>query len=173
MAIVEKAVLNGAELIKALAATGTGDDKLELPRQMLAFIKRKENRILSATEVIDILEKAGVTDNFAAWPRTPALTLEKARSLAATGKWELAEKEEIPVEELILSGAELPPEAEPTSEEKFAEEFNSQTDFKEEMALGLKPAEKLGKKTVPKKPAKSETQKATAVAQAPAQTAAA
>ena len=143
MAVIAKPVMNGAQLIQALVKSGTGDGKMVLPRMHLAFIKRKENRIASAVEIIDIMEKAGVTEALAAWPRTPELTLQKALALASTGSWEGAvDHVEIPVEELLLAGTELPPEEEKPIEEQMVEQFDPNEGYKMEPALGLTPPKK-------------------------------
>lgn len=151
MAVVKNAKLDGAELIRALAKSGTGDDKLKIARMHLSFIHRKENRVATAAEIIDVLEKAGVTDALKTWPRTPELTLEKALAFAESGAW--APKtgpDETPVEELLLSGRELPPENEKPIEEQMVEEFDPSA-VKEEAPLALK--------RVPKpKPAKKPTE---------------
>ena len=92
---------NGAELVKKLAATGTGLDKLAIARNFLAFVNRKEKRVAGSAEVIHALELGGA----------PALTVEKARQIAETGEWTgpVSEKE-VPVEDLLLSGGAVPEE---------------------------------------------------------------
>lgn len=113
MLAVENPQVNGAELLKRLAETGTGAAKLELPRQLLAFTHRKYGKIATANEVLDALEKGGA----------PELTLAKAKEIAATGKYDPAAKApETPVEELLLAGAALPPEPVKPALEEMAEE---------------------------------------------------
>ena len=143
MAVIENAKLNGAQLIAELAKTGTGDKFLELPRQVLGFIHRKEKRIASAAEIIDVMEKAGVHDKFKDWRQTPELTLKKAIALAMTGEWNPAATPKVlPVEELLLAGQVLPPEeVKPAAEVAAEEDFEDEgpPDNKMEDALGLKP----------------------------------
>lgn len=139
MATTESAKLNGAELLKELAATGTSAAKLHHPRQLLAFIFRKEKRVAKASELIDAMEKAGVMAPFDVWPPTPPLTLQKARALAATGRWDgPVEVIEVPVEEQILAG-DLSDEPDPTPGEALAEKFDPKGDCTLETDLVLKP----------------------------------
>lgn len=142
MATTDGAKLNGAELIRELVKTGTADAKLVLPRQILAFIHRKEKRVATARELIDPMEKAGIMAPFHEWAKTPDLTLQKARTLAATGKWEgPVEVIEPTVEELLLAGTDLPPEPEAPAAEQAVEAhpFDPKGDCKLEDDLVLKP----------------------------------
>lgn len=116
MAVIKDARLNGAELVRELAKTGTADAKLALARQVLAFVHRKEKRVATAAEVIEAMEWAGMKEPYKGHPRTPELTLLKARGLALKGKWDGPVEERIPtVEERILAGDDLPPETPPPS----------------------------------------------------------
>ncbi len=109
------AVTNGAELVKRLAATGTGKAKLDPAREYLTFVNRVEKRIPTAEEVIEAMEE------HEAWPE---MTLTKARQIAETGKWEGPKEEAVvPVEDLLLAGGSVPEEVVPVVEamqEKFA-----------------------------------------------------
>jgi hypothetical protein len=146
MAVNESAKLNGAELIRELVRTGTADAKLALPRQILAFTHRKEKRVATAKELIDAMEKAGIMAPFQEWAKTPDLTLQKARTLAATGKWDgPLEVVEPTVEELLLAGTDLPPEPEkPAAEQAVdaADPFNPTGDCTLEDDLTLKPVKR-------------------------------
>ncbi len=152
MAVIENAKLNGAQLLKEMAKTGTGAVKLALPRQILAFVHRKENRIARADELIDVMEKAGVIDPYKDFPPTPHLTLQKARALAITGTWDgPVESVEVPVEELLLAGQKLPEEPKkPVTEEAVepANPFDADRNCTLEEELSLK------KVARPKQPAK-------------------
>lgn len=152
MATIENAKLNGAELLKALAQTGTSDSKLALPRQVLGFTARKEKRIATANEIVDVMEKAGVMAPFADHPRTPDLTLRKALALATTGKWDgPTEVAELPIEEILLAGQQLPDEPKkPAAEEavesldagKSVNRFDPAGEHRLEESLAIKPVAK-------------------------------
>ncbi len=106
MAAITDAKLNGAELMRELAKTGTADAKLALPRKVLAFVWRTENRVATANELIDAMEKAGTREPYLDYPQTPDLTLKKATALAVRGVWNGPVEEKVPpVEDLILGGA--------------------------------------------------------------------
>jgi hypothetical protein len=147
MATIKDAKLNGAELLRELAKTGTSDAKLALPRQVLSFIHRKEKRVARADELIDAMEKAGVREPFAAFPQTPELTLKKAMALATTGRWDgPTEAKEPTVEELILAGQPVPEEvAPPVAEEAVTSPAESLEGNRLEDALALKPVKKPAK----------------------------
>lgn len=148
MVPVENPVLNGAQLLKKLVETGTGAQKLTPASNLLEFVYRKEKRIATANEVIDVLEQAGVTDIYSGWPRTPDLTVMKARALAATGQWNgTVEVAEVPVWDALLAGQPLPdPEEDKTVVEQAAVEFDPgrpgflPDEHKMERTLELKPA---------------------------------
>ncbi len=150
---IEKPAVNGAELIERLAATGTGADKLELPRLFLVHTHRKEKRIATATEILDVMEKAGTHHSCMNYPPTPELTLAKARQIAETGQYlSVPREEEVPVEKLILAGTELPPDEEPDPVGDALEEFDPQAEeaFKEELPIGLTKVKPKPKRPVSK-----------------------
>lgn len=144
MVKIENPALNGAELIRELKKTGTSASKLELATQLLGFIHRKEKRIARADELIDAMEQAGQTDKYLKWPRTPNLTLQKAYTLARTGKWSgPVEEVEPAVEDLILAGQKLPDEAVKSPlEEMVTAPMPSKADTLPETEADLVPAPK-------------------------------
>lgn len=146
MVAIENPKFNGAELVAELAKTGTGDRHLKPARDLLAFVHRKENRVATASEVIDALESAGVTDAMLKYPRTPALTVQKARALAEAGRWDApAAAEEPTVEERILAGQKLPEEPAKTAVEEMAEASGQWGDGDEKSPLSLRPVKKPGR----------------------------
>lgn len=118
-------VANGAELVKRLAATGTGLDKLAVARTFLAFVNRKEKRVAGSAEVIHALKLGGV----------PELTIQKAEQIAETGEWTgpVADKE-VPVEDILLSGGAVP-EEEKSAAEQAVETFDPKTAEADEAEL--------------------------------------
>jgi hypothetical protein len=157
MAVIENAKLNGAELVRELAKTGTADAKLALPRQVLAFVHRREKRIASAAEVIDAMEWAGVKAEYLDHPPTPELTLRKARALALTGVWEgPTEKPEPTVEDRILAGAGVPEPPEPPAADRAVSAGPPEPETLAE-ALAAKPAAKPAAKKVVAKTRAAET----------------
>lgn len=153
MVPVKDPKVNGAQLLKELAATGTAAAKLLPASQLLAFVHRKEKRIADANEVIDVLERCGLPGAYEGYPATPDLTLRKARAIAEKGKWDgITEVAELPVWETLLAGQELPDEKAPTLADQAAEAFDPAAPCKMEDALELKPA-KRNPAPVPPKPA--------------------
>lgn len=91
--------MNGAELVRKLAESGTGTAKLDVARKVLADTDEQEGRVATAEEVVTALESAGVSEG----------TLEKARSIIQTGKWDgVRVEKEKPVEERLLEQMALP-----------------------------------------------------------------
>ncbi len=162
MAAIADPKLNGAELVRELKKTGTSPNKLELATQLLGFIHRKENRIATAVEIIDAMEKAGRMEGYMQWDKTPELTLKKAVTLATTGKWDgPVETTELSIEDRLLAGMELPPEeVEKTSLEEMAEagDVPLASDGKTQAVADLKPA--IGPKRGPGRPKKTGTETA-------------
>jgi hypothetical protein len=155
MAAIKDAKLNGAELIRELAKTGTADAKLALARHVLGFVHRKEKRVARADEIIDAMEKAGRIEPFLDHPTTPPLTLTKAVALATTGKWAgPVEVFEPTVEDLILAGETLPEPAErPAAEQAVSEPAAEPYTMKDSLALKPVPKAKPGaKKPAPADP---------------------
>ena len=70
-------ITNGAELVKRLKATGTGEAKLAAARRVLADVSEQRGRVATAAEVIAGLAEAGAGEG----------TLDKARQLAETGEY--------------------------------------------------------------------------------------
>lgn len=91
------AVANGAELVRALAKSGTGEAKLALCRRVLADVYQREHRTASAAEVVEALEAAEWVGD---------VTLKKARELAGLPRSaaEAARGPELPIEERLLGG---------------------------------------------------------------------
>lgn len=91
--------MNGAELVRKLAESGTGEAKLDVARKTLVTINDQEQRLATAEEVLAAMESAGVSEG----------TLEKARSIIQTGKWDgVRVEKEKPVEERLLEQMALP-----------------------------------------------------------------
>lgn len=156
-------VENGAEFVKKLAASGTGERTLELCRDFLAFTHRKENRIATALEVYEAMET-----NFErnGWPGE--MTFDKSRQIIETGTWVGPVSEKVtPVEELLLRGSDLPPEVLPPPVEAMKEEFDAEEVREEKKRATIelsKVKKKPGKETKPKWVPKEKT-KPTAKAQ--------
>ncbi len=93
-------VTNGAELLRRLRVTGTGETKLAPARKLLTDVHRVEKgRIATSEEVIGAMEAAGVSD----------ATLAKAREIAETGAWAgPREVRERPIEDVLLGLPEAP-----------------------------------------------------------------
>ena len=94
---------NGAQLVKALALSGTPGVRLQPARDALAAAHR-EGRTLTAADVLAVMEEAGTAPG----------TLEKARALAETGKLRASAPPSVPIEDQILGdspAAMKPPEA--------------------------------------------------------------
>jgi hypothetical protein len=143
MVTLEKPAVNGAELIDRLAQTGTGDNKLALPRALLGYHHRKEHRVARPDELIDAMEKAGRFAGYEQWPETPPLTLEKARAIAATGVWSPALRPAaVPVEQLILAGGTVPEPAAPEAAVEMAEELGADEPAGELPPVGPAPVKK-------------------------------
>lgn len=82
-------VTNGADLVRRLKASGTGEGKLAVARECLESVYRDSRRVASSDEVIAALESRGVYPD----------TVKKARRIVETG---LAEEAEVaPVEQSI------------------------------------------------------------------------
>lgn len=109
MVAVENPVLNGAQLVKAMADSGAGVRTLAPARERLAEYHRKYGTVAPANEILAALDAANVS----------ARSLDKAKQLAETGRWVPPEKRhEVPVEERLLAGMALPeaPAAAPVPE---------------------------------------------------------
>ena len=93
-AVAEKAITNGALLVKKLAATGTGEGKLAPLRKKLAEVHRSEQgRVATADEMVAVLHEI----------EAPAGTLLKAKTLIDTGVWHGPPNEvEVPIEVKLL-----------------------------------------------------------------------
>ena len=88
-------ITNGAELVRTLAAGGTGKDKLDCARDCLRAVRLDEARVATAAEVAAALHaRFGPTH----------LTVLKAKALAETGVWAGPPKtEDVPIEEQLLA----------------------------------------------------------------------
>lgn len=92
-------VENGAELVRRLAKTGTGEAKLAVARTVLADTWQHERRVASGDEVILALESAGAGEG----------TLDKARQIRDTGEWAgPQDRTAVPVEDQLLAEAAKP-----------------------------------------------------------------
>jgi hypothetical protein len=96
----EKPARTGAELVKALRLSGTPDPKLRPARDLLER-GRDEGRQVTAAEALAALEEAQVSPG----------TLEKARTIVASGKIAPPPSKAPAVEDLILAEAEPKPAA--------------------------------------------------------------
>lgn len=87
-------VTNGAELVRKLRETGTGESKLAIARKVLQDVFARDKRHATAEEVLDALR--GSSDV------TPA-TVAKAEMIAETGFWSPAAVEkQRPIEDVLL-----------------------------------------------------------------------
>lgn len=86
---------NGAELVRELAKSGTGERKLGVGRKVLADVWRDRHRIATCAEVIEALE----ADEF-----TGEVTVAKARELAGlpAPKNVWAAASDLPIEAVLL-----------------------------------------------------------------------
>jgi len=84
----------GATLVKKLAETGTGANKLDPCRQKLRAIHLRDNgRIATAAEMVEVLLETGA----------PQGTLTKAQTIIKTGEWRGPANEiEVPIEVQLL-----------------------------------------------------------------------
>ncbi len=142
MLAVEHAKVNGAELLKKLAESGTGKGKLEAGNQVLAFVWKKYERVATANEVLDALETTGA----------PELTLKKAKAIAETGVWNpAAEQPDLPLYEVLAGGAKpvLPEEPQKPLVEQAAEAAEVFAPAAVAEEIGLKKAKAAA---APKKP---------------------
>ena len=100
--------MNGAELVKKLAESGTGEGKLQIARKVLGDTYEYEGRIATTDEVILALESTfGVNHG----------TVGKAKLIVATGKWDVAlQPENVPIESRLLANESVIPQPEPEKE---------------------------------------------------------
>ncbi len=71
-------IKNGAELVKKLKESGTGDSRLAPARECLTRVKGERGEVASSAQVVAALESAYGADH---------MTVVKAKALAATGEW--------------------------------------------------------------------------------------
>lgn len=84
------AVTSGVQLVVMLRDSGTGEAKLAVAREALK-LAADEDRHPTAEEVIEYMEQSGTV---------PDGTLEKARSIAEHGRWDVPTvKREVPIED--------------------------------------------------------------------------
>lgn len=91
-------IQNGAELVKRLKESGTGESKLAIARKVLADTYKFERRTATSDEILLALESAGVSES----------TITKARSLAETGSVPAAieaAQQQRPIEDILLGGS--------------------------------------------------------------------
>lgn len=122
---------NGAELVKKLAATGTGEPKLAGARKFLAAVWGAERRVATAAAVLAVLETGcyEVGAETVTGAPAPEGTLAKAREIVRSGEWRGPVAEvAVPVEEQLLAEGGPPDEldlapkrVEPKPAEKPAE----------------------------------------------------
>jgi hypothetical protein len=90
------AITSGAELVKMMAESGTGEAKLAPARQLLAEHYEKTGKDTSAAGVIAALEASGA----------PEMTLDKARQFAGRGEYTgPAQAAAVKIEDVILVAA--------------------------------------------------------------------
>lgn len=106
-------ITNGAELVRKLAASGTGKDKLDCARDCLRAVRMNDGRVASAGEVVAALhERFGPSH----------LTVQKARALAEAGVWAGPPKaEDRAIEDELLAEAAAPKEPEKPAAGKAGE----------------------------------------------------
>lgn len=152
MVAVENPVLNGAQLVKALAESGAGARTMEPARECLRLYHTKYGKVAPANEVLAALGDCGEPGTpYQRFRAVSAASLDKARALAETGAWVPPKhREEVPIEQLLLDGAEKLPEA-PKPKAPAAPEAPG--DRAEVTSL---PATALNKVTPNKKPAAAE-----------------
>lgn len=138
MLAVENAKVNGAELLKKLAETGTGKDKLALANNVLAFVYKKFGRVATANEVLDALEQNGA----------PEFTLHKAKCIAETGGWTPAVADgEVPLYEQLLAGGPVKLPAEEPEKSLVEQAQEAAAEVGTDLHLpGVKKTEPKGKK---------------------------
>jgi len=93
-------ITSGAELVRRLRESGTGEDKLAVCRKVLA--SAPDPRRVTSADVVAAIE--------AAFPHS--LTVEKAKALAETGEWAGPKSDQaVPIEEQVLAAAKAEPKA--------------------------------------------------------------
>ena len=147
MIAVESAVLNGAQLVKALADSGAGTRTLDPARESLRLYHLKFGKVAPANEVLAALEAAGSPGPYERFRPVSEASLEKAQTLAERGAWvPPAARVETPIEQLLLAGAEKLPE--PPAPKGVAEKLpGDRAEVAELPATALKPVQ--NKKTPP------------------------
>jgi len=92
-ATVDPVVKTGPELIKKLAASGTGEAKLASARAALRHAWEKENRVMTSEEVLEVMAKD---------ESVPESTLRKAENIVDTGTHETPELKRTTIEDELM-----------------------------------------------------------------------